>query len=263
MAERILYVYGVVPATASLAGAPPGLDDTAVVVIPVGDVAALASELDPERYAPAIVEARAGEVGWVGPRAVAHDAVLSWASGRGAVVPFPMFTLYRAHPALEDAIRSRGDSLGRALERVTGAEEYAVRLFRLDDVLKSKLGEMSERIAELERSARAASPGQRYLLERKADAERATEMRRVASAVAKTSFERLEQAARSAVRETIPKTEGEGGVAVLNAFFLVARDAVDPFRAELTGLVREHEPSGFRYEFTGPWPPYHFVGAER
>jgi len=25
-------------------------------------------------------------------------------------------------------------------------------------------------------------------------------------------------------------------------------------------MVTKHESSGFKFDFTGPWPPYHFVG---
>jgi hypothetical protein len=25
-------------------------------------------------------------------------------------------------------------------------------------------------------------------------------------------------------------------------------------------MVNKYEPSGFKFDFTGPWPPYHFVG---
>jgi hypothetical protein len=49
------------------------------------------------------------------------------------------------------------------------------------------------------------------------------------------------------------------GTAVLNASFLLAHGHEEAFRGELTALVNEHEPRGFRFEFTGPWPPYHFV----
>ena len=61
--------------------------------------------------------------------------------------------------------------------------------------------------------------------------------------------------------DTLPRRtlEGMAGVAVLNASFLLARAKVDEFRRALTRLVEEYESRGFRFEFTGPWPPYHFV----
>ncbi len=146
---------------------------------------------------------------------------------------------------------------------MAGAREFAVRLFRRDDVLATRVAELSPALGDLEREASGASPGQRYLLERKAEGRRSAEMRRIAGDVARESFETLRSVAREGARETIAQRDGEPGTAVLNAFFLVPRDEEEPFRRELTALVRRHEPFGFVYEFTGPWPPYHFTRDDR
>ena len=46
---------------------------------------------------------------------------------------------------------------------------------------------------------------------------------------------------------------------VLNAAFLVAPHQFEALQRTLTSLVARHGPHGFRFDFTGPWPPYHFV----
>ena len=51
----------------------------------------------------------------------------------------------------------------------------------------------------------------------------------------------------------------EQGRAILNASFLVAPARVVEFQRALTGMVNKYEPSGFKFDFTGPWPPYHFL----
>jgi hypothetical protein len=48
---------------------------------------------------------------------------------------------------------------------------------------------------------------------------------------------------------------------VLDAAFLIAPEHLDAFRRELTALIDLHGSRGFRFDFTGPWPPYHFVQA--
>jgi hypothetical protein len=158
-------------------------------------------------------------------------------------------------------LRERGAALARTLNHVRDRQEYGVRLFRIDDALTAHLAILSPRIAELERSAAAASPGQRYLLTRKLEAERSEELRRISQDVAQRAFDALTRHAAAAVLDALPRRtlEGMAGTAVLNASFLLARDAAEPFTRELTALVEEHEPQGFRFEFTGPWPPYHFV----
>jgi hypothetical protein len=46
---------------------------------------------------------------------------------------------------------------------------------------------------------------------------------------------------------------------VLNAAFLVATSEFAVFQQRLSELLTRHQPQGFRFDFTGPWPAYHFV----
>ena len=261
MAEPVQYVYAVVDANASLAGVPEGIDDSAIEVERDGDLAALVSVLDGSVYAGSEVEGRSGDIDWLGPRARAHDRIVTWASDRGAAVPLPMFTMFRDRGGVREMLRERRDVLSRSLARVRGHEEYGVRIFRIDEALTEHLAELSPSIADLERTAASASPGQRYLLGRKIESERATELRRIGSEVAQRALDELSRHAAGAVLDSLPRRalEGMAGVAVLNASFLLPRQEVDPFRRALTELVEEYEQRGFRFEFTGPWPPYHFV----
>ena len=48
---------------------------------------------------------------------------------------------------------------------------------------------------------------------------------------------------------------------VLNGAFLVDRNRLDAFRAAVGAHVRDYQPRGLAFDFTGPWPPYNFVSA--
>ena len=261
MPDRVLYAYAVTPHTLDASSPPPGLDDAPVRVIVEDDVAAVVSSVDMAAYAPERVEVLTEDVAWVAPRASAHDAVVTWAGDRGPVVPLPIFTLFRDETGVRQMLRQRKAELRATLERVGAGEEYGLRIFRLDEALARHVGSLSPSVQALERQAREAAPGQRYLLERKLEAERRNELQRIAAGVARQSFETLAALALEAVREPLPAKgrEDAPGVAVLNAFFLVRRGALAPFQQSLTAIVREHEPHGFKFDFTGPWPPYHFV----
>ena len=261
MADSVFYVYAVVDSGTSLDDAPEGIDDAGIQLETEGPVAAVVSVLDGATYGGPNIEERTGDLEWLGPRARSHDEVVTWASDRGAAVPLPMFTMFRDAAGVTAMLRTRRDELTRGLERVRGHQEFGVRVFRIDGALSARLGELSPRIAELERSAAAASPGQRYLLTRKLEAERAEELRRIGTEVAQRAFDDLAGRAAAAVLDMLPRRtlEGMAGVAVLNASFLLPRSDTDGFRRALTALVEEYEPRGFRFEFTGPWPPYHFV----
>lgn len=255
------YVYAIVPA--SEVGVPPeGLDGYPVTLEREGTLAAVISALPGEEYEPGNIEARTADIDWLGPRAAAHDRIVTWASDHGPAVPLPMFSLYRGAEGVRAMLRDRRDQLARALERAARGREFALRVYRDDDALRAALPDLRPEFAERLRAIEAASPGQRYLLQRKLDRDIADALRDAAREIASDLFERLKGLAVDALREPPPKRAGDPAQVplALNAYFLVAPERYDAFRAELTALIERFATRGFRFDFTGPWPAYHFVG---
>lgn len=262
MIERLCYVYGVVASKLDTDAAPPGIDAGKVSLIGAGNLFALATSVGADDYAPARVETLTADVDWVSQRAMAHDRVLTWGSDLGAVIPFPMWTLFRDARKVKGMLEKRGPELRATFARVADGKEFIVRVYVQPAVLKDSLVAGNDELAALETQAAAASPGQRYLLERKINNLRRDAGRDVTERVAGEIFDALHAASMETVREQ-PVNSGaprEQGRAILNASFLVAVPRVVEFQRALTAMVNKHEPSGFKFDFTGPWPPYHFVG---
>lgn len=259
------YVYGIVPEGLAEAPLPSGLDDADVLVERDAGVAALVSRLDESSYAPETLERNSADVEWLSPRAVAHDRVLTWASDRGAVVPLPMFSLFSGPEAVRSMLRDRAPQLASTLTRVGRGREYALRVYRVDAELTAVIATLSPRLEELAASAASASPGQRYLLERKLEGQKRAEVRTVTQEIVDDIVAELSEHALEAVRSPIPRIAdaeealGGRGTLVLNAAFLVSRQQLEAFQRTLTTLVADRGEQGFRFDFTGPWPPYHFA----
>jgi len=262
MIERLCYVYGVVGSSVETATAPTGIDGDAVILIPNRNVAALATLVSAEDYAPDKVESLTADVDWVSERATAHDRVLTWASDVGAVIPFPMWTLFSDAKTVKSMLSKRMSELQRTFAHIRDGREFIVRVYVQLGLLKGHLAEHSEELTALEAQAAGAPPGQKYLLERKMENLRRDAGRDLTGKVANEIHDALRGAAMETVREQ-PVNSGaarEQGRAILNASFLVAPARVVDFQRELTTMVNKYEPSGFKFDFTGPWPPYHFVG---
>jgi hypothetical protein len=261
-ASELWYVYGITPATIDVRRAPEGVDDARLELCVDEDLAAVASRLDGERYSPAEVERGTENVEWLAPRAVAHDRVLTWLSDHGPVVPLPVFSLFSAEDAVRKTLRERRAELRNALRRVERGREYALRVYRIDAELAGVAAEHSPRLAELEQSAAAATPGQRYLLERKLDAERKKELSGIGASIARQIAATLRPFAvetaetRVAARAARPDAEG---TLILDIAFLVDPERLEDFQRALTEIAAQHGARGFRFDFTGPWPPYHFA----
>lgn len=263
MNGSVLYVYGIVRDGFDVGRAPAGLDDAAVTVAASGGNAALVSRLPAAEYAPAVIERNSADIGWLSPRALAHDRVLTWAQERGAVIPLPMFSMWGSDAALARSLDQQSVTLQRAFARITGADEYGLRVHRRDAAMLAAIDDIDPAMAQLRREAAAASPGQRYLLERKLAEQSSAVIRSASHRMAKAVFEDLKGIAREAVaRPLTPAPPGRPSDAtlVLNGAFLVDRAGLDAFRAAVGNHVRDYEPRGLAFDFTGPWPPYNFVG---
>jgi hypothetical protein len=262
MSERVSYVYGVAGSSLDTATAPNGIEDGAVTLIPEGEVSALVTYVSADEYAPERVETLTADVDWVSARAAAHDRVLTWASDVGPVIPFPMWTLFRDVNAVKTMLSDRKNELLRTFKRIGDGREFIVRAYVQPGVFKEHLTEHKGELAALEAEAAKASPGQKYLLQRKLENLRRDAGRDVASQASTEIHDALRAVSHESVREQ-PVNSGaarEQGRAILNASFLVAPARVVDFQRALTAMVTKYEPSGFKFDFTGPWPPYHFVG---
>lgn len=259
----VLYVYGLVREGAGVAGLPAGLDDAAVELRTAGAFSALVSRLARDEYAGDAVERNSGTVPWLSPRAMAHDRVLTWAQEHGGVIPLPMFSLFSSERALTTALERQATTLRDAFQRVSGADEFGVRVHRRDDRMMAVVDELDPALAALRAAAAAATPGQRYLIERKVAEQGKGAVRAAAQRMAQGIFERLQGLSRQAVTRPLTPDAGREADAtlVLNGAFLVDRAGVAAFRAAVGDIVRTHEPRGLTLDFTGPWPPYHFVGT--
>jgi hypothetical protein len=259
----IWYVYGIVPATVSPSSAPAGIGGEPVVTVGRGDVAALATELDAEAYTPFAIEAGVGDVAWIAPRAQAHNDVVSWASQPGPVVPLHMWTLFSDRDAVEEMLERRSSTLSGLLKELRDVDEYGLRVFADAAALAKSATATGAEAAELERQALESGPGQRYLIERKLERTRRDAARVFARRVADDVYETLAEQSVKAAHDTIPASSGAEAGAVVSAAFLVRRKKLAAFQRALADLSREHEAAGFRFDLTGPWPPYHFVGEDQ
>lgn len=267
-AADVVYVYGIVGAGFDAGHAPGGVEDVPVRVTPGPRLGALMSRLPRRVYDAAAIERNSADVAWLSPRALAHDRVLTWAHDHGGVVPLPMFSMWESEETLARWLDERSVDLESVIARVSGADEFGLRVHRRDAVMMESIDELDDDMARLRSAARAASPGQRYLLERKLSERGKDAVRAASRVIASDVYERLRAKAREAVSLPLtPDVAGGGqaveGTLVLNAAFLVDRARNQDFRADVAAMMREHERRGLAFDFTGPWPPYNFARDSR
>jgi hypothetical protein len=264
--EEIIYLYGIVRQGFSVGRAPEGIDDASVRLLAATPVSGLISLLPARVYGAAAIEKNSGDVTWLSPRAMAHDRILTWAHDHGGVIPLPMFSMWQSEDSLAQWLAQRAPKLTRLLDQIANADEFGLRVHRRDSIMMQSIGELDAEIARLKQDAERASPGQRYLLERKIAEEGKGAVRAASQKMSKDIFQQLQAKSRDAVARPLTPDAAAARVSeatlVLNAAFLVDRTRNEDFRTTVAAIARDHEPRGLVFDFTGPWPPYHFVGDD-
>jgi hypothetical protein len=150
---------------------------------------------------------------------------------RGPVLPLRFGTELQSEDQLAAAIAHRADHLARALGRVRGRVELALRV-------------IPERIAKTNRSTDAIG-GREMLLGRVREHERAVR-------VAQQLHVPLARLAVDSTMRSHPRPP-----AILTASYLVDEERVGVFRSQADQLAAGHD--DLRVLVTGPWPPYSFA----
>jgi hypothetical protein len=267
-AEDVVYVYGIVRDGFDAGRVPEGIDDAAVRATRASKVAALASRLPRSVYGAGAIDRNSGDVTWLSPRAMAHDRVLTWAHDHGGVVPLPMFSMWESEESLARWLADRAAELSRVFDKIADADEFGLRVHRRDAIMMQSIDDIDPAMAELKKEAAAASPGQRDLLERKRAERGKGAVRAASQRLSQEIFQQLRARSRDATSLPLTPSDAGGGKAtegtlVLNGAFLVDRRRNEDFRAAVAALARDHERRGLAFDFTGPWPPYNFVGEPR
>lgn len=161
-----------------------------------------------------------------------------------------LFTLFRGDDRALGHISSRRRELEAAFERIAGCKEWGLRI---------RIGSDRQTNARTHapRADSAPTSGREFLLRKQERILGAKSQTREIRTRAESIYETLAAQSKEAIRRD--PLASDGGL-ILEAAFLVADDGLEAFRAaveeESAGAARE----GCELIFTGPWPPFHFVG---
>jgi Gas vesicle synthesis protein GvpL/GvpF len=240
--KNALYLYGVVPARASTAGAGTGIDGAPVQLVVHGDVAALTGAVTDD-----FLEAGRQEL-------LTHSRVLEEAMGRSAVLPMRFGVVMPDEQTIKDRLLDPyAEELEAQLAAVEGKVEVSIRgIYDEAAILREALAENRE-IAALRDSIKGKPEEATYpqrirlgeMVAQALDDKRAT--------VAPEIIERL---ALHAVDVRVGEPVHER--MAVNGSFLVERERLAEFDRAVEQIGAE-QAGRIRIKYTGPLPPHSFV----
>jgi hypothetical protein len=269
VSSPLTYVYGLVRSARrpSLRGAPDGLPGSRDLrLLDAGDGFAggghwlVASTVSEEAYGEAPLEAGLQQIEWVGPRALAHEAVIEHFLDADAVLPMQLFTLFKSDErALED-VRKNSRRVARILDRINGHVEWGVRLMWNPagrEATVSPLRRKGATAAKAGAKADAISGAGYLALKRDLRDRNQADFKR-ARADAGRLYRSISKKATRAIRRTATE-QGPGSRLLLDAAFLVRARNAKGFQVAVQRETRALERKGIAVTLTGPWPAYNFV----
>jgi hypothetical protein len=198
------------------------------------------------------LEAKLGDLEWVGRVALAHEAVVEHFAARPdlTVIPMKLFTLFSSTARAVRDVAGRRASIESAMKRIEGAEEWGVRVMR---TAPTPAGGTA--------APRTPRSGAAFLAAKKRAKDDVRQAKIAAAEAAAAAFERLTALSRDARRREDPPSAG-ATPPLLEAAFLVSLEDRERFdrasRREAAACAR----AGALMTVTGPWPAYNFVKAE-
>jgi hypothetical protein len=255
--RTLVYVYGI--AEAPVAGRLSGIDGGSVRWIAATNLAAAVSDVPVAEFDEAPLNANVQDMGWLGPRAVAHDAVngLLWERA-DAVVPLAFGTVFRDDSGVRTLLEANQTSLCARLERVRGRGEWVVAVYRRAPLDQAQLGVQSDAVQALRAEIAAASAGRAHLLRRRVAELEATERKRLDADAADAFLAEAASLADGLFVEPIPMQAVERPL--VRATLLVPHGVGE---RTLPQLAERWQNQGFEVSVTGPTPPYRFTALDR
>ncbi len=252
-----LYVYCIVDGGQEAKLGPVGIDGREVYSMPYRDVCAVVHNCPSEPYQssdPQVVE------GWV----IAHQRVVDMAWERwGTVLPLAFDSVVKSQKdsgpqkSIGHWLAGEHESLRRRIETVRGKAEYGVQVFWEPRVVARDIAANSAEIRKLEEETRSKPRGTAYLLRQKVESVLRREMETRASDCFRDFYERIRRHVCDIRLERTRKVTGDRQM-IMNLSCLAYRERSDELGNELESIDRM---DGFSVRFTGPWPPYSFVGG--
>jgi hypothetical protein len=253
----LVYVYGVVEQP--LATEVPGIDSRLVRWVSTSGLTAAVSDVPEAEFGEVALNAGLQDMGWLGPRAVAHQVVNARLQELAdALVPLAFGTVFRDDERVREMLREQAVLLKKRLQTVRGRAEWVLALHQLEPQDAGSVVQASPALQSLTAQIETSLPGRAHLLRRRlAELER-DEARRLQSDAAEQVLASLRAVAADVYPEPLPTDTLEKPL--LRASVLVGRadearfvDLVDNLRATWP------EPT-YRLLLTGPWPAYRFGG---
>ena len=208
-------------------------------------------------YGENALQQRMQDLEWIGPLAMAHEAVIEHFLSSDAVLPMQLFALFTSDArAVEHVLRNQR-RIGRILLRIERQVEWGLRLMWDPGAVETAKEGRTGRGRSVQ--AERAVSGSVYLTRKRSQRNRSRALLQRARADATRVYRTIAGEASESRRRSGVERAAPGSRLLLDAAFLVPARRTRAFRAAVRRHAGALEGAGISVSLTGPWPPYNFI----
>ena len=200
-------------------------------------------------YGEDALQHRLQDLEWIGPRGLAHEAVIEHFLSADAVLPMQLFTLFKSDARAVEHIVRNSRRIGRILLRIERQVEWGLRLMWDPGSLETPKQPRPRRIVS----------GAAYLVRKRNQRDQSRAVLQRARADASRLYRVIAGKASEARRRNDIERSAPGSRLLLDAAFLVPARRTKAFQAAVRRHAGVLERAGISVALTGPWPPYNFI----
>src|SRR6478736_1894756 len=246
---ELLYLYGLIPTKEAAAIEPfpsyKGFDgEHSLYPIAFDQVTAVVSKLDADTYSEKVIQEKMEQdMSWLQEKAFHHHETVAALYEEFTIIPLKFCTIYKGEESLQAAIEINKEKIENSLTLLQGNEEWNVKIYCDDTELKKGISETNE-------SVKAKKQDQ--LIEKELELHK--------NKVCEEIHDKLKELSLyDSVKKNWSKdVTGAAEQMAWNSVFLLPSLQITKFINEIEELQQRLENKGWKFEVTGPWPPYHF-----
>jgi len=187
---------------------------------------------------------------------LAHEFVNETVMREHTVIPMSFGTLFRTEEDIVELLKSTYQAFDDVLEKMQDKIEFGLKVLWDRERVIAAIEEENEEIRRLKEEINENAQSSTYFARMQLGRLLETALEDAGNRYVRDIHEALKPAA-VASRSNKPI----GDRMILNAAFLVERDAEEAFDERVKEISRKYE-GLLSFRYTGPWPPYNFVNIK-
>jgi hypothetical protein len=260
----LLYLYGLIPTNEATHPLPSvkGFDgEHEIFMLPNEDVTAIVCHLDHAAYSEETISDKINnDMEWLQEKAFHHHETVQQLAKQYTIVPLKFCTLYKNEESLRETVDKNKTKLSETFALLDGNEEWNLKIYCDDEQIKQQVSENNPVIKAKRDEISALPRGRQFFEKKKMDELINQELEAEKNRFCENIHEKLSSVSLfGSIKKTWGKdVTGRKEKMAWNSVFLLPKANVEQFLNNVEQYEGDFEEAGWKFEVSGPWPPYHF-----